>query len=54
MTENRYMVQLLNLVVHAVCAPALQNSGFAVCQYLLSASKISVGFPVDCVGDINV
>lgn len=24
-----YMVQLLNLVVHAVCAPALQNSGFA-------------------------
>lgn len=24
-----YMVQLLNLVVHAVCAPALHNSGFA-------------------------
>lgn len=29
--NNRYMVQLLSLVVHAVCAPALQNSGFAVC-----------------------
>ncbi|KAL8523521.1 hypothetical protein ACS0TY_013470 [Phlomoides rotata] len=28
-TSLGYMVQLLNLVVHAVCAPALHNSGFA-------------------------
>lgn len=32
--NGRYMVQLLNLVVQYLAAPALHNSGFAVCALL--------------------
>ena len=44
-----YMVQLLNLVLHAVCSPALHNSGFAVCTvYTFCSYDISEYFLADC------
>lgn len=43
---NRYMVQLLNLIVHNVGAPALHNSGFAVISYHLVCCVTNCVHPI--------
>jgi len=40
------MVQLLNLVIHNLAAPALHNSGFAVSIMLVSKQLITVSFKI--------
>lgn len=40
------MVQLLNLVVHNLAAPALHNSGFAVRIVLVSNQWVNVFFKI--------